>query len=106
MSDQGAGGGIESHMSTHRRQDSGEEPIPTDAAPETRNPPSESDPQALSPLPQDLPRVSRKLSQSASERSARINPPQPLSRNPSTCSTSSNARPQAEYLPARTPGLD
>ncbi|KAG7285483.1 hypothetical protein NEMBOFW57_010111 [Staphylotrichum longicolle] len=93
-------------MSTHRRQDSGEEPIPTDAAPETRNPPSESDPQALSPLPQDLPRVSRKLSQSASERSARINPPQPLSRNPSTCSTSSNARPQAEYLPARTPGLD
>ncbi|KAK4149783.1 T-complex protein 11-domain-containing protein [Chaetomidium leptoderma] len=105
MADQGAGGGIDSHMSTHRRQDSKEEPIPTEPAPETGSPPSESDPEALSPPPQDLPRGSRKLSQRGSERGARVvSSPQPLSRNPSTCSTSSNARPQAEYLPARTPG--
>ena len=94
-------------MSTHRRQDSGEEPIPTEPAPETRAPPSESDTEELSLLPQDLPRGSRKLSQSASERGARVaSPPQALSRNPSTCSTSSNARPHAEYLPARTPALE
>ncbi|KAJ4306701.1 Protein SOSEKI 1 [Collariella sp. IMI 366227] len=78
MGDQGAGGGIESHMSAHRRQDSADEPMPTEPAPETRNPPSESDPAALSPLPQDLPRGSRKLSQSASDRGTRVHahPPQ------------------------------
>ncbi|KAK4101939.1 Tcp11-domain-containing protein [Parathielavia hyrcaniae] len=106
MTDQGAGGGIESHMSTHRRQDSGEEPIPTEAAPETCSPPAESDPEEFSLPPQDLPRGSRKLSQKRSERSARegtaVTPPQGLSRNPSTCSTSSNARPPAEYYPSRT----
>ncbi|KAK4122842.1 Tcp11-domain-containing protein [Parathielavia appendiculata] len=93
-------------MSTHRRQDSGEEPIPTETAPETRSPTSESDAEELSPPPQDLPRGSRKLSQSGSDRGARVGtvatPPQGLSRNPSTCSTSSNARPHAEYLPSRT----
>ncbi|AEO61397.1 hypothetical protein MYCTH_2311515 [Thermothelomyces thermophilus ATCC 42464] len=107
MSDQGAGGGIESHMSTHRRQDSGEEPLPTEPAPEKRAPASESDTEELTPPPQDLPRGSRKLSQSGSNRGARaVSPAQGLSRNPSTCSTSSNARPHAEYLPARTPGLE
>ncbi|KAK4244003.1 T-complex protein 11-domain-containing protein [Corynascus novoguineensis] len=105
MNDQGAGGGIESHMSTHRRQDSGEEPLPTEPTPETRAPASESDAEELTPPPQDLPRGSRKLSQSGSNRgTGTVSPPQGLSRNPSTCSTSSNARPHAEYLPARTPG--
>ncbi|KAK3902744.1 T-complex protein 11-domain-containing protein [Staphylotrichum tortipilum] len=93
MSDQGAGGGLESHMPTHRRQDSAEEPIPTEPAPETR-PAAESDPEALSP--QHLPRGSRK---SVSDRGGRVGTPQPLSRNPSNCSTSSNSR---EYLPTRT----
>ena len=94
-------------MSTHRRQDSGEEPIPTDSAPETRKPPSDTNTEALSLPPLDLPRVSRKLSQSGSDRGARVvSAPQGLSRNPSNCSTSSNTRPHAEYLPARTPGLD
>ncbi|KAL2131476.1 hypothetical protein VTI74DRAFT_4987 [Chaetomium olivicolor] len=92
-------------MSAHRKQDSADEPIPTEPAPETRAPPSESDPETLSRPPQDLPRGSRKLSQSGSDRGARlVSPPQPLSRNPSTCSTSSNAaRLHAEYLPARAP---
>ncbi|KAK3297970.1 T-complex protein 11-domain-containing protein [Chaetomium fimeti] len=95
-------------MSTHRRQDSGEEPIPTETAPETRAPPAESEKVELSRPPQDLPRGSRKLSQSASERGTRVvTPTQGLSRNPSTCSNNSaSARPQAEYLPARTPGLE
>ncbi|KAL1842309.1 hypothetical protein VTJ49DRAFT_5590 [Mycothermus thermophilus] len=101
MADQGAGGGIESHMSTHRRQDSGEESIPTDTAPEKRSPPAETTPETQS-TPQDLPRGSRKLSQSrASQRDARtVASPPSLSRNPSTCSN--NPRPQAEYLTACT----
>ncbi|KAK3304054.1 T-complex protein 11-domain-containing protein [Chaetomium strumarium] len=107
MSDQGAGGGIESHMSTHRRQDSGEEPIPTEPAPETRNPPSESDSVTLSPPLQHLPRGSRKLSQSGSDRGTQVvGTPQGLSRNPSSCSTASNSRPHTEYLPGRTQGSD
>ena len=93
-------------MSTHRRQDSADEPMPTDPAPETRNPPSESKPQTLSQPPLDLPRGSRKLSQSGSGRGVRVvSPPQALSRNPSNCSTSSNTKPPSEYLPARTPAL-
>ncbi|AEO71134.1 52d1c728-9927-4ff3-b243-6510ffe10bec [Thermothielavioides terrestris] len=95
-------------MSTHRRQDSGDEPIPTEPAPESRSTPSESDSEPLSPPPQDLPRGSRKLSQSGSARTARVvSPPQGLSRNPSTSSTVSTAtRPHAEYLPGRTPAPD
>lgn len=86
-------------MPTHRRQDSGEEPIPTEPAPETRNPPSEPDPQVLSPPPQDLPRGS--LSQNQSDQGARaVNAAPALSRNPSSCSTSSNAKPHHEYLTA------
>ena len=88
-------------MPTHRRQDSGDEPIPTEPAPETRNPPSESEPQDLSPPPQDLPRGS--ISQNASGQDARVvNAPPALARNPSTCSTSSNAKPDHEYLTAHT----
>ncbi|KAL2020750.1 hypothetical protein VTK56DRAFT_7948 [Thermocarpiscus australiensis] len=108
MGDQGAGGGIESHMPTHRRQDSGEEPIPSESAPETRSPPSESDPQDLSPPPQDLPRGSRELGQDGPEQTAPVANAAPgLSRNPSTCSTASNSKPnQHEYLTAHAQGPD
>ncbi|KAL2258952.1 hypothetical protein VTK26DRAFT_7549 [Humicola hyalothermophila] len=100
MGDQRAGGGIESHMPTHRRQDSGEEPIPTEPAPETRNSPSESESQELSRPPQDLPRGS--ISENTSEQDTpMVNAPPALARNPSTCSTSSNAKPDHEYLTAQ-----
>ncbi|KAK4140077.1 T-complex protein 11-domain-containing protein [Dichotomopilus funicola] len=104
MSEQGAGGGIDHHMSTHRKQDSRDEPMPTESTPETMPQPSKSDSEELKPLPQNLP---RKLSESRPSGHGRlITPPQSLSRNSSSCSTSSNPRPQAEYLPARTPGLE
>ncbi|KXX74400.1 Protein SOK1 [Madurella mycetomatis] len=107
MGDQGAGGGIESHMPTHRRQDSSEEPMPAEPAPETRNPPPESDAQDLTQAPQDLPRGSRDLGANGQARGGPgVNATPGLSRNPSTCSTNSNAKPNHEYLTAHTPGLD
>src|SRR5262245_21386480 len=97
MNDQGAGGGIASHMPTHRRQDSSEEPIPAESTAETRTPAPEPDQaNALSQTPQDLPRVS----QVAVAPVAEVAPA--LSRNPSSCSTNDNARPNPEYLTAQT----
>lgn len=108
MSDQGAGGGIESHMPTHRRQDSGEEPIPTETAPETRNPPAEAEAQeSLTLLPQDLPRGSRTLGAAGTTTPPVVNAAPGLSRNPSSCSTSStNAKPNTEYLTAQAQASD
>ncbi|KAK4221277.1 protein SOK1 [Podospora fimiseda] len=103
MGDQGAGGGIESHMPTHRRQESNEEPIPTETAPETRNPPAEPEPQASLQLPQDLPRGQRELEEDGSERAPVVPATPALSRNPSSCSTSSNSKPSQEYLTAQPP---
>ncbi|KAK3944531.1 protein SOK1 [Diplogelasinospora grovesii] len=105
MGDQGAGGGIESHMPTHRRQESGgEDPTPAEKAPETRNPPPETDnsDQFSQPL-QDLLRGSRKLEEEVgSNRGTPVSEVAPgLSRNPSTCSTTSSAKPQNEYLTAQ-----
>lgn len=91
-------------MSTHRRQDSGEEPIPTESAPETRNPPAEPEPQVSLQLPQDLPRGQRELEDSDEDGSTRapvVNAKPGLSRNPSTCSTSSTSKPNQEYLTAQ-----
>lgn len=86
-------------MPTHRRQDSGEEPIPSEPAPDSRNQPSESDSQNLTPPPQDLPRGSR-------ERARVVRASEGLSRNPSTCSTSSNAKSHEEYLTTQARGSD
>jgi len=97
MGDQGAGGGIESHMPTHRRQDSTtEEAIPTEPAPETRNPPAESEqPDQFSQTIQELPRGVTPTVEGQSAPG--------LSRNPSTCSTSSNSRQMnPEYLTTQT----
>ncbi|KAK3371563.1 T-complex protein 11-domain-containing protein [Lasiosphaeria ovina] len=105
MGDQGAGGGIESHMPTHRRQDSGEEPIPTESVPETRNPPPEPDQQEqYSQTLQELPRGSRELVEDGAGAAAPVvvGAAPGLSRNPSTCSTSSHAKPNSEYLTAHT----
>ncbi|KAK4188810.1 protein SOK1 [Podospora australis] len=105
MGDQGAGGGIESHMPTHRRQESGEEPIPTEPAPETRNPPAEPEAQdSLVVLPQDLPRGSRTLSRDGSTSPPVANTAPGLSRNPSSCSTA--AKPNSEYLTAQSQVLE
>ncbi|KAM7217162.1 protein SOK1 [Rhypophila decipiens] len=96
MGDQGAGGGIESHMPTHRRQESGEEPRPTSQpTPETRAAPQEK--QEFAPtrmgrmseatIPQDI------VLDAVVEHEAAT----PLTRNLSTSSTTSNPRPN-EYL--------
>ncbi|KAK5662858.1 hypothetical protein OQA88_6269 [Cercophora sp. LCS_1] len=99
MNDQGAGGGIESHMPTHRRQDSAEDPIPAEATAETRNPAPEPDQQEMA----------QKLQESGPRALAEVDTPAgtpmpgeapALSRTPSTSS-----RPN-EYLsvqPERLP---
>jgi hypothetical protein len=106
MNEQGAGGGLESHMTTHRRQDSNEEPIPAEAAAETRDPAPETDEkekifQAL----QELPRGSRALEGDGSGAVTPVVEVAPgLSRNSSSCSTGSSARtPTNEYLTATEP---
>ncbi|KAK0741874.1 T-complex protein 11-domain-containing protein [Apiosordaria backusii] len=109
MGDQRAGGGLESHMPTHRRNDSaaGEEPMP-DAPSETRNPPAkpEGQPPLVSPA-QDLPRGTRDINANRSLTTPVVGGPSPgLSRNPSSCSTKSNEKANAEYLTAESQGLD
>ncbi|KAK0634929.1 T-complex protein 11-domain-containing protein [Bombardia bombarda] len=107
MGDQGAGGGIESHMPTHRRQESGEEPIPTETAPETRDQPQKSDQQdQFSQTRQELPRGSRGLKHKSNVPDVNtVLIPIPavevapgLSRNPSTSSNCSNHKANNEYL--------
>ena len=102
MGDQGAGGGIESHMPTHRRQDSGDEPRPAKPTPETRTPPQKSEKQEFSQR-QGLARLSEaRLSEAITREpialTAEVESPPALSRNPSSCSTYSNPRPTNEYL--------
>ncbi|KAM7194902.1 protein SOK1 [Naviculisporaceae sp. PSN 640] len=96
MGDQGAGGGIESHMPTHRRQESGEEPRPTKPTPETRAPPQEK--QEFTQTRQGLARLSEAITRDPIVLNAEVEAAPALSRNPSTCSTSSNPRPTNEYL--------
>ncbi|KAK0652081.1 T-complex protein 11-domain-containing protein [Cercophora newfieldiana] len=104
MNEQGAGGGVESHLTTHRRQDSNEEPIPEPPV-ETRDPAPESGKkekifQAL----QELPRGSRSLGGDGSGSVTPVVEVAPgLSRNSSSCSTSSSSvRPiTTEYLTAQ-----
>ncbi|KAK3320772.1 T-complex protein 11-domain-containing protein [Cercophora scortea] len=101
MGDQGAGGGIESHMPTHRRQDSTEEPIPTKTTTETRSPPPKSDQQdQFLQTRQELPRGSRGMTDKPVDvvMSPAVEVAPGLSRNPSTCSNSSNPRPNNEYF--------
>ncbi|KAK3314729.1 T-complex protein 11-domain-containing protein [Apodospora peruviana] len=95
MGDQGAGGGIESHMQTHRRQDSGEEPRPTKTTPETRPPPQTySEKQESTQARQGLAR----LSEATIVLNSEVGAAPALSRNPSTSSNYSNLRPTNEYL--------
>ncbi|KAK3387615.1 T-complex protein 11-domain-containing protein [Podospora didyma] len=105
MGDQAAGGGLDSHLPTHRRQDSAtEETITTEAVPETRNPPPEPDQadQYSQPL-QELPRGSRELEEDGTGAAVPVVSTAPgLSRNASSSSTSSGTRPTAsEYLTAQ-----
>ncbi|KAK4651212.1 Protein SOSEKI 1 [Podospora pseudocomata] len=103
MGEQRAGGGLESHMPTHRRNDSatGEEPMP-DAPSETRAPPAEPEVQpSLREVPpaQDLPRGTQDINANGSLATPVVGRPSPgLSRNPSSCSTNSNEKVNAEYL--------
>ncbi|KAK0705058.1 T-complex protein 11-domain-containing protein [Lasiosphaeris hirsuta] len=97
MGDQGAGGGLDSHMPTHRRQDSSEEPISAETVAETRNPAPEPDQKETMSQTLELPRP-RVLT------SGGTNPGTPvteLSRQSSSCSTSSHVR-NTEYLTAQT----
>ncbi|KAK4205804.1 T-complex protein 11-domain-containing protein [Triangularia verruculosa] len=107
MGEQRAGGGLESHMPTHRRNDSatGEEPMP-DAPSETRNPPAEPEAQpSLREIPpaQDLPRGTQDLSTNGPLATPVVGGPSPgLSRNPSSCSNNSNEKVNTEYLTAES----
>lgn len=93
-------------MPTHRRQDSSDEPKPAEAAPETRNPTSESDaPDSTTPTPQDLPRGSRDLGANAPPGHApAVNAARGLTNDPSARSTHSDANPSHEYPTAPVPG--
>ena len=89
-------------MPTHRRQDSKEEPIPAEAAAETRTPAPESDQkEKLSQTLQELPRGSQIL---VGDETGAVTPvvevAPSLSRNSSSCSTSSH-KPNNEYLAAQ-----
>ena len=94
MKDPGAGGGIDSHMPTHRRQDSSEEPVPDETAAETRNPAPEQDQETFPQPLQEFPRGSQVLvKEAASAETTVVEVAPPLSRS---CSTSSNLQP-TEY---------
>jgi len=90
-------------MPTHRRQDSTEEPIPAETAAETRNPDPEADQEEnFAQTLQELPRGSRVLVEDGSGAvTPGVEVAPALSRNPSSCSTSSSARPTNEYLTAQ-----
>ncbi|KAK3392386.1 T-complex protein 11-domain-containing protein [Sordaria brevicollis] len=92
MGEQGAGGGFESHLSTHRRQDStAEEPLPTETVPETRAPTQQSEQEDQ--IMQEFSRVSRELVTDGGESTASTPAAETaprLSRNSSTSSHRQN----------------
>ena len=106
MGDQGAGGGIESSMAAHRRQDSTDEQmsiaIPAEPATETRSQAQKPDQQEDFVLQNnarlELPRATRVIQNKSSDvLTSPSQTPTGLSRNPSTSSNISSSRPSNEY---------
>ncbi|KAK1774856.1 T-complex protein 11-domain-containing protein [Copromyces sp. CBS 386.78] len=99
MGEQGAGGGFESHLSTHRRQDStAEEPLPTETVPETRNPPQQAEQEDQ--IMQEFSRVSRELVTDGGESTASTPATETAPRLSRNSSTSSNRQSSSEYFTA------
>ncbi|KAK1761055.1 protein SOK1 [Echria macrotheca] len=103
MNDQGAGGGIESHMAAHRRQDSSDEPIPAEATTESRQSAPESNQEtkfAESVLAMGGSRVL--VGEETAPATPVVEVAPGLSRTSSSCSTSSGPRqPPEDYLAAQ-----
>lgn len=99
MSDQGAGGGIESgHMSTHTRSKSDNDAVPTEAPVETGSPSAEADEQAK--FAQDHP---RRLIDQRQTATPPVHVQDTLSRNPSTASSSTPFRSSRDYFARSAP---